>query len=125
MFAAITRAFSSNTQGGQVGVVVQLAAGHGVVGGHREHAHPVALVRRDALVRRPRSSGQIAGTAFHHVSDYTTSDPLANSTWKARLNETWKVLPNAEHALGLFQVQTPAFDFLGARFAGLPAIRKC
>ena len=31
--------------------------------------------------------GQIAGTAYKHVSDFTTSDPLANATWKARLNE--------------------------------------
>ena len=31
--------------------------------------------------------GQIAGTAYQHVSDFTTSDPLANATWKARLNE--------------------------------------
>ena len=31
--------------------------------------------------------GQIAGTAYKHVSDYTLTDPLANATWKARLNE--------------------------------------
>ena len=30
--------------------------------------------------------GQIAGTAYKHVSDFTTTDPLANATWKARLN---------------------------------------
>lgn len=28
----------------------------------------------------------IVGTAFHHVSDFTTSNPLANATWKDRIN---------------------------------------
>lgn len=109
----------------------------------------------------------ILGTAFHHVSDYTTSNPLDNPTWKARIdanklgagkptvpvfqyhalfdemvdynqaktlhkqycskgvNETWVVYPIAEHATGMLEGQTAALDFLGARFAGLPALSNC
>ena len=32
--------------------------------------------------------GQIAGTAYKHVSDFTTSDPLATSIWKARITSS-------------------------------------
>ena len=111
--------------------------------------------------------GQIIGTAFHHVSDFTTSNPLDNATWKARINdnklgsgkptvpvfqyhalfdemvqfaqadtlhktycakgvnETWQVLPIAEHALGMVEGQGAALDFLSARFAGTPVTSNC
>jgi len=109
----------------------------------------------------------ILNTAFHHISDYTSSNPLATTAWQARLgqnklgsgkptvpvfqyhaladeivpfaqastlhdtycakgvNETWEVLPLAEHALGLFEGQTDALAFLGARFAGTPTTGNC
>ena len=109
----------------------------------------------------------ILDTAFHHITDYTSSNPLATTAWQARLtqnklgsgkptvpvfqyhaladeivpfaqastlhdtycakgvNETWEVLPVAEHALGLFEGQTDALNFLGARFAGTPTSGNC
>ena len=41
------------------------------------------------------------------------------------VNETWEVLPLAEHALGLVEGQNDALDFLGARFAGTPTSGNC
>ena len=46
--------------------------------------------------------GQIAGTAYKHVGDFTTSDPLANATWKARLNA---------NKLGSGQPTVPVFQY--------------
>lgn len=43
-------------------------------------ASSVCLVSVDGI-------STILNTAFHHVSDYTTSNPLDNATWRARIND--------------------------------------
>ncbi len=64
--------------------------------------------------------GQIAGTAFHHVSDYTTSDPLANSTWKARLNEN--KLGSGKPTVPVFQYHASSDEMV--QFAQADALHK-
>ena len=58
-------------------------------------AKTICLIRSDGF-------GQVAGTAYKHVSDFTTSDPLANATWKARINS---------NKLGLGKPTVPVFQY--------------
>jgi len=109
----------------------------------------------------------LLNTAGHHLSDYTTTNPLGTAAWQARLsqnklgsrrptvpifqyhalldeivplgqaetlhqaycaagvNETWEVLPLAEHAAGIIEGEADALAFLDARFAGTPVKSNC
>ena len=87
--------------------------------------------------------GQIIGTAFHHVSDFTTSNPLDDATWKARIDDN--KLGSGKPTVPVFQyqccstrwrqsrrghrckdvLQGAALDFLSARFAGTPVTSNC
>ena len=57
--------------------------------------------------------------------DYGQAAQLRKTYCSKGVNETWSVFPVAEHITGMLEGQTPALDFLSARFLGLPVISNC
>lgn len=62
-----------------------------------QQADDVCLVSVDGF-------STLLGTAFHRLSDYTTTSPLANATWQARLNE---------NKLGSTKPTVPVYQYHG------------
>jgi hypothetical protein len=64
--------------------------------------------------------GQIVGTANKHVSDFTTSNPLANPLWQARLNEN--KLGNGKPTVPVYQYHAAADEIV--QFAQADTLHK-
>jgi pimeloyl-ACP methyl ester carboxylesterase len=64
--------------------------------------------------------GQIAGTAYKHVSDFTTSNPLASPLWQARINEN--KLGNGKPTVPVYQYHAGADDIV--QFAQADTLHK-